>query len=93
MGRKKDGGARALTIHRTIVTPPEREKYFARSRARAEWFKRANCNFWVFEEVNLPGAFIEFTEGPSRAVLTAALAEAPEGGGDTGRVYQEVELG
>ena len=92
MGRKKDGGARALTIHRTIVTPPEREKYFARSRARAEWFKRANCNFWVFEEAALPGAFIEFTEGPSAAVLAAALAAAPESNGDPARVYQEVEL-
>ena len=46
----------------------------------------------MFEEAGLPGAFIEFTEGPSAAVLAAALAAAPESNGDPARVYQEVEL-
>ena len=92
MAGRKGATGRALTVHRQIVTPPERSRYMARLRERREYFKRANCSFWVFEEAALPGAFIEFTEGPSRAVLVAALAGAPEGGGDSGRVYQEVEL-
>jgi hypothetical protein len=91
MAKKVD--RRALTIHRRIVTPGDRKKYLERSRARRDYFKRANCNFWLFEEAALPGAFVEFTEGPSREVLDAALADAPEGGGDPNRVYQEVELG
>ena len=92
MARKGGATGRALTVHRQIVTPTERARYLARLRERRDYFKRANCSFWVFEEAGLQGAFIEFTEGPSRATLTAALAGAPEGGGDPGRVYQEVEL-
>ena len=88
----KKEARRALTIHRTIVTPGERARYLQRARDRQAHFKRANCNFWVFEEAALPGAFIEFTEGPSAAVLAAALAAAPESNGDPSRVYQEVEL-
>ena len=83
---------RALTVKRTVVPKSGRAEYMKRLRDRQAYYERAGCKLLVFEEAGLPGAFIEFTEGPSRAVLAAALVGAPEGGGDPGRVYQEVEL-
>ena len=90
---RKDANRRALTIHRRIVTPGDRARYLEGARKRREHFERSGCNFWIFEEAGLPGAFVEFTEGPSRPTLAAALAGAPEGGGDPARVYEQVELG
>ena len=84
---------RALTIKRTVVPQPERTKYFARLRLRRDYYAKANCKFWVFEEAALPGAFVEFTEAADAAVLTAAHANAPEVLFDANRVYKEVEIG
>ncbi len=85
--------ARALTIKRTVVPHHERKTYLARLRVRRDYYKRASCNFWVFEEAALPGAFIEFTEAPDAAVLNAAHASAPDVVFDATRVYREVEIG
>lgn len=85
--------ARALTLKRTVVPHAERKKYVERLRVRRDYYKRANCNFWVFEEAGLPGAFIEFTEAADAAVLTAAHANAPDVVFDATRVYREVEIG
>ena len=49
-------------------------------------------SFWVFEEADLTGAFIEFTEAPSVAQLASAHAAAPSGIIDKARIYEEVEL-
>jgi hypothetical protein len=46
----------------------------------------------VFEEVDLPGAFIEFFEATDTATLARAHATAPDAVLDAGRVYTEVEL-
>ena len=54
--------ARVLTIQRAMVPVTERERYMARLRDREAYYKDADCRFWVFEEVGLPGLFIEFTE-------------------------------
>jgi len=83
---------RALTIQRSIVPQHERQRYLERVRQRREHYKGANCNFWVFEEAALPGAFIEFTEAPDRGSLAAAHASAPEAVIDPARIYVEVEL-
>ena len=64
-----------------------------RLQTRRDYYKRASCNFWVFEEAGLPGAFIEFTEATDAAVLTAAHANAPDVVFDATRVYREVEIG
>jgi hypothetical protein len=84
---------RSLTIQRTIVPSSERAKYLGRARARSEYYAKAGCRFWIFEEAALPGAFIEFTEAADRKVLAAAHAAAPEKLVDAQRIYQEVELG
>lgn len=83
---------RALTIQRTIVPAPERARYLARAKARAEYYAKAGCHFWIFEEAALPGAFIEFTEAADRKTLAAAHADATEKPLDAARIYQEVEL-
>jgi hypothetical protein len=85
--------ARVLTIKRTVVPQSERKRYMERLRLRRDYYKRAGCSFWVFEEVGLHGAFIEFTEAGEAAVLTAAHANAPESVFDADRVYREVEIG
>ena len=83
---------RALTFQRTIVPAAERKRYLARLRERKAYYERANCNFWIFEEAELPGAFIEFTEAQDRTSLAAAHANAPDPLVDPARVYVEVEL-
>ena len=83
---------RALTIQRTTVTPSERDKFHERARRKQEYYAKANCRFWVFEEMSLPGAFIEFTEADDEQTLTVAHANAPHKTLDPTRVYQEVKL-
>lgn len=84
--------ARALSIKRSIVPLAERAKYLERLRARRNHYQRASCEFWVFEESALAGAFIEFVEAGDAATLEAAHAAAPEPVLDPARVYTEVEL-
>ncbi len=84
--------ARALVMKRTIVPLPERARYMARLQKRKAYYATAGCNFWVFEEAALNGAFIEFTEAPDRDTLQTALAGAPEQVLDANRIYQEISL-
>ncbi len=84
---------RALALQRTIVTPAERDRYFERARALRAHYARSQCRYWVFEDAELPGAFIAFAEAADPAALSAAMAEAPEDTVvDRGRVYREVQL-
>ena len=84
--------ARALVMQRCIVPPGDRKKYLAGLREKRAYYTRAECRFWAFEEAGLPGAFLEFIEGPDVATLTAAQERAPEPPRDPGRIYREVEL-
>lgn len=84
--------ARLLTIHRTIVTLGERQRYLERLKTRQAHYSAAGCNFWVFEEVGLPGAFIEFTEATEAKKLDEAHKSALDPILDAARIYKEVEL-
>ena len=84
--------ARALTLQRKIVPQSERARYLERVRLRQAYYERAGCTFYIFEEAELPGAFIEFTEATDRKVLAAAHASAPDPLLDARRIYQAVEL-
>ena len=84
--------ARVLSMMRTIVPPHERNNNTERSRQNREYYTKPKCRLWVFEEVGLPGAFLEFYEADSAAALSAAHAGAPEPVVDPARVYREVEL-
>ena len=84
--------ARALTIQRTLVTPPERQRFHERLRQKRAYYEKAKCRFWAFEEAGLPGAFLEFFEGPDAETLARAHAAAPDQVLDPNRIYTEVEL-
>lgn len=84
--------SRVLTLQRTLVPRGDRERFFERMRRKHDHYTRAKCKFWVFEEVDLPGAFIEFFEATDTATLARAHATAPDAVLDAGRVYTEVEL-
>lgn len=83
---------RALVMKRTIVPLPDRARYIERLQKRKTYYAASGCNFWVFEEAALNGAFIEFTEAPDRATLQLALANAPDRVLDANRIYQEISL-
>jgi hypothetical protein len=84
--------ARSLTLQRSIVPLHQRKEYISRLQERRDYYTRANCRFWVFEETGLPGAFIEFAEAGDPATLAAAHSAAPGAMGETARIYQEVEI-
>jgi hypothetical protein len=63
-----------------------------RLQKRKAYYASAGCSFWVFEEAQLNGAFIEFTEAPNRETLSNALANATDQVLDANRIYQEVTL-
>jgi len=83
---------RALTIQRTLVTPPDRDRFHEKLRRKHEYYTKANCRFWAFEEAGLPGAFLEFFEAADAETLARAHAAAPEPVLDPNRVYAEVEF-
>lgn len=83
---------RALTIQRTLVTPPERERFHDRLKKKKSYYASAKCRYWAFEEAGLPGAFLEFFEADDADTLARAHAAAPESVLDPNRVYREVEL-
>ena len=83
---------RALTIQRTLVTPPDRDRFHDRLRRKRDYYASANCRFWAFEETGLPGAFLEFVEAADAPTLSKAHANAPDPVLDAARVYHEVEL-
>ncbi len=83
---------RTLTIQRSTVPASEREKYMEKLAVRRSHYTAANCRFWVFEEVSLPGAFIEFTEADDETTLTVAHANAPPPRIlDPARIYREID--
>ena len=79
-------------MQRTVVTPSDRAKFLVRAKARAAYYAGAGCQWWLFEEDALSGAFLEFTEARDAATLRDAHAHAAEPPVDQARVYQQVEL-
>jgi hypothetical protein len=84
--------SRVLTIQRTLVIPPDREKFALKLQRKHAYYVAAGCRYWVFEETGLPGAFLEFFEAPDAATLSRAHASAPDRVLDPARLYHEVEL-
>ena len=84
--------ARVLTTQRLVVPPADRDKYMERVRRRRDYFTRSKCQYWLFEEVDLPGAFTEFIEAADVATLTNALEGEPDKNIGAARVYKELPL-
>lgn len=83
---------RALSMQRTVVPPGERAKFLERAKARELHYTGAGCQFWLFEEAALAGAFMEFTEARDVDTLKRAHATAPEPPLDPGRIYTQMDL-
>ena len=83
---------RALTSQRSVVLGPEREAFLQRLRARRDYYTKVGCNYWVFEEKDMPGAFVEFIEASDPKRLREAIGKAPERGPGSARIYEEIEL-
>ncbi|MGH7664721.1 MAG: hypothetical protein ACRENI_10570 [Gemmatimonadaceae bacterium] len=84
--------ARVLLMQRSIIPHHERRKYLERLLGKKAHYEGASCRFWVFEEADLPGAFLEFMEGPDARTLATAHDSSPERLIDAQRMYREVEL-
>ncbi|HEX8716123.1 MAG TPA: hypothetical protein VF722_04025 [Gemmatimonadaceae bacterium] len=84
--------ARTLTIQRSIVPMNDRAKFLHSLRAKRAYYASANCRFWVFEEADLAGAFMEFVEANDAQTLEQAQRKAPHQIMDAMRIYREVEL-
>jgi hypothetical protein len=84
--------SRVLTIQRTLVMPPEREKFALTLQRKRAYYASVGCRYTAFEEAGLPGAFLEFFEAPDAATLSRAHASAPDRVLDPARIYLEVEL-
>ena len=82
---------RTLAIETTKLSADNRAAFIDRSRARRGHFREAGCKYWLFEQTETPGTFIEFTEGPDEATLRSARASAPEHDSEV-PLYVEVEL-
>jgi hypothetical protein len=82
---------RTLSIETTKLSPDERVPFIDRARARRGHFRDAGCNYWLFEQADTPGAFVEFTEGPDEPTLRSAHESAPEPELEVS-LYVEVEL-
>ncbi len=59
---------------------------------RATHYSNASCRFWVFEDLGLRNAFVEFTEADDAGTLAEAIASAPEPGSGPLRIYHQVEF-
>jgi hypothetical protein len=83
---------RVLTMQRSIVPKPDRQKYLGRLPTRKAYYVRSKCRFWVFEDTELTGAFVEFMEADDLETLLVAKADAPEQHERPVPIYREVEL-
>ncbi len=81
-----------LTMQRTAVPVTERKRFLERVATRREHYEQAGCRYWVFEEMQIPGAFLEFVEAGDERTLVDAIGAAPERHLDAGRIYREAEL-
>jgi hypothetical protein len=64
-------------MERTAIPSSERERYMARLRAKAAHFRAARCRFWVFEDSQVRGSFVEFAEADDARTLAEAHAAIP----------------
>ena len=83
--------SRYLTMQRSIVPVGDRKDFKQRMRDRKAYFEKANCRTWLFEEVGLAGAIIEFVESADEQSLLQALKNAPGSAGEHARIYKEME--
>ncbi len=81
-------GARVLAYVERHVLPDARADYLADVHARRLIATKVDAHFWVFEQVDEPGRFVEFTEAAA-AMNVAAV----HGGVLPAPLWREVQGG
>lgn len=84
--------ARAMSMRHTVVPTADRKGFRERARLARTHYSSVGCQYWLFEEASLPGAYVEFFEGKDRDALTRAHQNAPDPVRESARLYIEVEL-
>ena len=83
---------RAITMRNTIVPSAERDDFRERARRARRHYTSSGCQYWLFEESSLPGAYVEFFEADAPDKLQRAHRDAPTPIVESARMYVEVEL-
>ena len=84
--------ARAISMRHTVATAGDKKEFRERAKASRTHYTKAGCQYWLFEEAGLPGAYVEFFEGPDRESLLRAHQTAPKPVMESARMYVEVDL-
>ena len=61
--------ARVLTMREKTVAPSERDAYLQDVQRQRASAGALNVHFWVFENHDEPGRFVEFTEGADATAI------------------------
>jgi len=83
---------RAVSMRHTAVPSGDREDFRVRARESRAHYANAGCRYWLYEEDQLPGAFVEFFEASDQDTLANAHRGARGTAHQSSRVYLEVEL-
>ena len=83
---------RAISFRHTVVPLGDKKEFRARARAARSYYAGVGCQYVLFEEATLPGAYVEFFEANDRDTLLRAHRGAPDPVRDSARMYVEVEL-
>lgn len=83
---------RAISMRHTIVPAADREAFRDRARLSRGHYSGAGCQYWLFEEASLPGAYVEFFEADAPDKLQRAHRDAPTPILASARMYVEVDL-
>lgn len=82
---------RALSIQRTVVPADDRFGFLEQARRREAHFQGAGCQYWMFEDAQASGEFVEFAEARDAATLAAAHAGLVRVGGVPSPIYVQVQ--
>ena len=84
--------ARAITMRHSIVPVGSRDEFRELAVRAKSHYSGSGCHYWLFEEVSLPGAYVEFFEAGDPETLQRAHRGAPEPIAQSARMYVEVQL-
>jgi hypothetical protein len=84
--------SRAISIRNTVVPAGDRAEFRERARRSLAHYSERGCRYWLFEESQMPGAYVEFFEAKDRDTLVRAHGDAPVPVLESARLYVEVEL-
>ena len=79
-------------MRHTNVPAAQRAEFRARARRSHQHYTGRGCHYWLFEESQRPGAYVEFFEAQDRDTLERAHDDAPVPAAESARLYVEVEL-